>query len=448
MVDWQFLFAELFDPQRPLRDEDLRFYVGRDDSPSREILRYLEEEPAKAFKFFLSGSPGSGKSSELAELGRVLDQDRMVVGLDIYQSAANVAQVTGGEVLFMMGLAACRVAIERWGHQVDQRVQDGLVEAFRGMAREPERIDIQRLLKGTAVFSAGLATSAAGVAGAVIGPVTTGLADIASAILPRSVAPRPFGGLAKELREGDPEVERMADALNAVLDDIGSRLRKPVILVDGLDRIEEPGSIRQLFLQTRLLDLPAFPVVYNGPISLWLSPDYGALTSTARFKSCPLPNFPVERPVGSSAALDDGELQRSRAHLRRIVELRLASQEWTVDQAFDPGAIDLVLDWSGGVVRDLVHLVHRACRFAHRRTPRPSRIDRELVELAFRSLAGEIQPGVANAARIEELEQVEKHGRPSGTAESVNLLLRGAVVAYHDHTPWFRVHPFVRPLLG
>ncbi len=446
--DWKFIFTELFDPQVPLRGEDLRFFVPRMRGPAEEIPRVLQEEPDRALKFFLAGSPGSGKSSELAHLGRQLDDERAVIGLDVYASAANVNQVSGSEVLFMMGMAACRVAEERWGHRVPDSLVQALFEAFRGVCDKPEVVDRDRLLKGTAVFAATAASVLTGGAVPAVVPAAAAAADMASSMLSRGVRPRPFGGLTRELREGDAEVERLASALGEVLQDVALGVRPPLLLVDGLDKIEDTGPMRSLFLQTRLLDLPSCPVVYNGPVALWLSSDFSALTSTGRFQSCPIPNSPVEAPIPNSASLGDEDLRHSRASLREVVRVRLASQQLDLHEVIAPGALDQAITDSGGVVRDLIHLVHRAARLAHRREQSPERIELDLVKEAFDALAREVQPGVANHLRLRELRQVEETGRPSGSEESINLLLRGAILTYLNSRPWFRVHPFLRPLLS
>jgi len=221
--------------------------------------------------------------------------------------------------------------------------------------------------------------------------------NTALSILPKRISLRPFGGLARPLRSGDPEVDRLAYALSGVLSEV-NEIRAPVILVDGLDKIEQPDTIYQLFLQTRLLDLPPCPVVYNGPIALWLSPDYQALISTARFISCPLPNLPVEEPVPGSAQLQPGDLARSREHLREVIAVRLQSQGIRLDDLFEADALETLITASGGVIRDLVHLVSRSCRWAYRQEPHPKQINAALVERAILTLSREVQPGVTNQA--------------------------------------------------
>ncbi len=444
--DWQHLYRERFDFQRTLRGEDIRFYVERADTPAREIHRQLLETPARATKFFLSGSAGSGKSSELARLGRLLQDDFAVVGLDAYQSAANVTQLSGAEVLFMIGAAATRVARERWGHALSEEATQALFEAFRGVAHEPAKLDLGRLVEGTATLS-GLAATAAGLPGAAVAAAGKAVAQAVGAHSgAKRTIPRPFGGLTREVREGDPEVDRLSEALAQVLGEVGT-IRPPVILIDGLDRIEELASIRRLFLQTRLLDLPQCPVVYNGPIALAFSPDAMMLSGSARFESVFLPNVPVEPPVSPVASVTPQEVAAGREVMRRIVQLRLNSLGLDEDHVFDEGALDLAISYSGGVIRDLIRLVHWGLRLGARETPQPARISPTIVQAAFQRVAREFQPMAANALRVDELRQVEDSGQPSGTDESTRLLLRGAILAYQDHVPWFRVHPFLRPLL-
>ncbi len=442
---WTHLFSEVFDFQRTLTAADLRYYVGRESAPSAEIVRRLREEPGRPLKFFLTGSPGSGKSSEIAQLGRLLQDDYAVIGLDVYRSAANVTQVSGGEILFMIGAAACRLAEGRWGQKISEKAQRALFEAFRGIAREPERLDFRRLLKGIAILTATAAT-VHGAPAALAAGVTGGLAEVAGARLPGSIALRPFGGLAREHREGDMEIDRLAAALQDVLAEV-AEVRPPLVLLDGLDRIEDQEAIRQLFLQTRVLGLPSCPVVYNGPIALWFGPDAMVLETTAGFELCPLPNIPVELPVGAAAKVLLKDVEAGRSVLRAVIARRLEAAGLGTADVIEPDALELLVSSSGGVLRDLVRLVHQACRLAHRAEPRPERIDLAMAEQAFREVAAGLQPFAANELRVEELRKTEETGRPSGTEESLRLLLRGAILVYKNGVPWFRVHPYLRPLL-
>lgn len=445
--NWKLLYSERFDYQRTLSGEDIRFYVERPDAPSKEIQRQLQEEPGRATKFFLSGSAGSGKSSELARLGRLLQDDFAVIGLDAYQSAANVTRLTGAETLFMIGAAAVRSARDYWGQDLSEDAVEGLFEAFRGVATEPSKLSLDRLLEGTSVL-AGVAATAVGLPGQAIAGAGRAVATaVGSHSQSHLTIPRPFGGLTREVREGDPEVERLTEALAQVLGEVAA-YRPPVVLVDGLDRVEELASIRQLFLATRLLDLPPCPVVYAGPIALAFAPEAMVVAGSGRFETAFLPNVPVELPATPLASVTERNIQGGRAVLGEIVARRLASLGLSAPDLFDDGVLDLLIIRSGGVIRDLIRLVHWSFRLAGRRTDPPARIDAELAEAAFQRVAQDVQPMAANALRLDELRQVEATGTHSGSDESTRLLLRGAILAYRDHVPWFRVHPFLRPLLG
>lgn len=443
---WKRLFTERFDPQRTLKGADLQFFVERPGAPSKEIPRRLVEEPGKAIKFFLSGSPGCGKSTEVAQIGSALYEQHAPVGLDVYTSAASMSQVSGSEILFMLGAAILKVAKESWGCEVSDKARKELFDAFQKVAAEPHKLDLDRLVRGTATFaSAGL-----GMAGQAL--AAAGLMATTEAVLsatPSRITLRPFGGLTRNLREGDPEVDRLAQALASIVDEAHAAIGRPVVLlVDGLDKLEDADCIQRLFVQTRMLDLPTCPVVYNGPISLWLDPSYMALVNTARFECFPLPNCTIEDPVPGSAHLEPKELAEGRDLLRTLVARRLQADDLVLEDVFDPGSLDILISASGGVLRDLVHLVHRACRQASRLQPVPQRIDDALAQFSRTVLAREIQPGVAlSQASLDELAFVERQGRTTGTPHSLQLLLRGAILAYQNDRPFLRVHPLLRPLL-
>lgn len=435
--DWRDLFRRWFDPTLTLRGEDLDLYVERDRSPVKEIRLQLDEEWDRAPKFFLAGAIGGGKSTELAQLQRALWHDYAVIGLDVYASTADITKLRASEVLFMMGAAACRMARDTWGEAISPEATGALFDAFKALAAEPDRLNLQRLIDGTALL-AGVAADTLGGAGGVASTLVKGAAGVVTA--------RPFGGLARDVRDGDSEIDQMAQALAGVLAEV-ARIRPPVLIVDGLDKVDDELTIREIFLRTRLLGLPPCPVVYAGPISLWYGMGDVTLASHVGFKMCPLPNVPTEPPVAGSARMDDALVRGGRAALRSVVAKRFAQAGYDLSDVIDEDALELIITASGGVMRDLVRLVHHACRRASRQRPVAERISLALAEAAFDEAAEGHQFFASSEDRVKELLFVETRGKPSGEAVSGPLLAHGCTLAYKDHVPWFRAHPFVRPLL-
>ncbi len=70
----------IFDPERPLQsEEELRdYFVERPESPIEE-LRILLENTAQPVRILFTGHRGSGKSTELAKLSSLLQDQLFIV---------------------------------------------------------------------------------------------------------------------------------------------------------------------------------------------------------------------------------------------------------------------------------------------------------------------------------------------------------------------------------
>lgn len=438
---WKRLY-NLFDPTARLELLDQDLYVRRPGSVAEAIasdLRYgLEPEG----KWVVCGSMGSGKSSELVQLGGMLHETHAVIGLDLPGSVARVDQIQPSEVLFLIGAAAVRTAQEVLDHEVDARRVQRLLSAFKGLlAPEGHSVDLGKLLKGVALFAANLAAPGAGaVAGAA-----SGVADAAAGALGEKakVVPRraaKLGGLTRPVKEGEPDFERLREVVDEILFEV-SALRPPVVLVDGLDKLQELSTIRDLFATNRILALPSAQVVYTGPITLMLATEWQA--AGGAFKRERLTNVVVRRPDLDWVKLADETIDAGRKAMRRVVVRRLRRLDLRIEDVFAPAGLELLLEASGGLLRDLVHLVNRAVR----RTLQDGepRIQETAAQAAVEEIRKEYEVTLTTR-RIDELRHVRERGEPSGAEGASDLLLGGYVLPYSNGRVWFEPHPILRGL--
>lgn len=439
ITTWKKLY-NLFDPTMRLEMVDQDLYVERPGSVAESIAADLRLGLEPEGKWVVCGSLGCGKSSELVHLGTLLDNTHTVIGLDLPSSVARVDLIQPAEVLFLIGAAAVRTAEELLGHAVDEKLKARLLNAFKGiLSSEGHAVDLGKLFQGVALFAANVAApgvgAAAGAASGAAQAATGALGDKSRATV-RSAAK--LGGLTRPVKEGEPDFERLREAVNDVLFDLRG-LRAPVVLVDGLDKLQALGTIRDLFASQRILALPRAQIVYTGPITLMLATEWQA--AGGAFKRERLTNLVVQRPDLVWVDLDAATVDGGQRAMTNIVARRLRRLDLAENDVFEAGGLERLIEASGGLVRDLVHMVNRAIRRALQ--SEESRISMATVEAAISEIRKEYEVTL-NTRRVEELRHVRKEGEPSGAEEAHDLLLGGYVLPYKDCQVWFEPHPMVR----
>ena len=430
----------LFDPTRQLTVDESHLYVERPNSVSERLASDILAGLYADTKWIVCGSKGSGKSTELVRLASRLQNERTVVAVNVAESVANINHIQPAEVLFLIGAAAIRTAKEEPGAEISENLVSQLVEAFEGLlTKESHGIELGKILEGVALFAANVASPGVGaVAGAAKGAATTVTGALGErARIPLRHRPK-LGGTTLPVREGKAELERLRSALDDILLELHSQ-RKVVVLVDGLDQLIDSAPIRELFT-TSTLAAPYGQVVFGAPIDLMLLamlkavPDYLGI--------CNLTNLLVKQPELSWVRVDEVLVEQGRQKMRDVIRLRLESVDLALEDVFDPECVEMFIDTSGGVLRDLIRFVRDAIRSALM-SGKP-RIDRPIAQEAINEFGKLLSPSLTTK-RVKELQQVKKTGNAESDDEHVRDLLRyGFILPYTNSTTWFEPHPVLR----
>jgi hypothetical protein len=280
-------------------------------------------------------------------------------------------------------------------------------------------------LQGVALFGANvLAPGAGAVVGAAQG-VAKALGAARPSILVGKKKPQ-LGGLTRRLNEGEPDLVALQDAVNSILH-VLTEATPIALVVDGLDKLQKLDVIRELFATTRVLCSPEVPVIYSGPITL---------------KRARLPNIIVRKPLPDWVTLHAGQVEAGRAALRDVVARRLERRAaLPVHSVFEADALEALISASGGLLRDLIHLVNRAVRSVL--AERHAIITLEAAGAAIEEIRKEYEITL-NTRRVTELLHVREHGEPSGNDDvSKDLLLWDYVLPYANGKVWFEPHPIL-----
>lgn len=409
---WKRLYGVL-NPAQRLELADAELFVERPGAVANEIAADLELETAG--KWVVCGSMGSGKSSELAHLGGLLQDAHAVVGLDLPNTVAAIEKLEPAEVLFLIGLAAIRAASELWGREIGDPTARQLFEAFDTLLA-PASFKPRPTSDNVSLF--------------------VGNPDAARRGPPPR--PSPLGGLTRPVQEGEPDLIRLQEAVDRVLDEL-AEVRPPIVLVDGLDKIQDIAGIRRLFSASRILSLPRRPIVYTGPITLMLATEWQ--TAGGQFERKRMTNIALRRPALPGVELAESKLRDGRLALRKVVEKRLAHVGLAPADVFFDDALDPLIDSSGGVLRNLLLVLRSTVGLAFRH--HQPLLDRALAEEAVADWRKEYEITM-NTLRRQELVHVLEHGEPSGRDASLELLLGGYVLPYSNGKIWFEPHPVLR----
>ncbi len=175
---WQAVY-EAFDPEVPVHDTTLR--AERD--PRYNAVAAIADKLGRPYgerKYLLTGTVGTGKTTELLFLVERLAPHRVVVFVDLWRhfertvgEPAALDRVQSWELMGLLGLALYRVGNERFSHQWGE-APERLARALEVLRSEADdsagEIDLAKLTANLAVVvggagAAALAGPGAGLAG-------------------------------------------------------------------------------------------------------------------------------------------------------------------------------------------------------------------------------------------------------------------------------------------
>lgn len=434
-----------FDPVPPsLLDE---WFVERPDRRIERLVSLLSPDKLPG-QHILVGQPASGKSSELTKLASELRKqyDALVIRFDMTDNT-DVERANPVEVIFLMGAAIFKAAAAELSdrRQPNRQLLENLKSGLETLvhthtANKKFEVNLDKLLAGLIVFGG---AALAGPIGAAAGfTISSGTSKTVQTLAQRFIPFRFTSGTNTQVvrrLEVEPDVEAMIDGLNAIIDDVTQRAEQPlVLLVDGLDKLRDPDIISLNFLEKQFLSGPNCSVLYTGPLDLLYSPQFGSVR--ARFRIVPYSHVKLyDRHHPNAVAPDAYDV------MRQVVYRRLESEQFEPEAIIVPDVLHLLINGSGGVMRDLIRLMQSAtleAELAGKDRIEEREAKRVLNELR-RQLMAQLTPDYH-----EVLQHVhETHQRAGGDeGEKCDLMLRNDIVlGYVNDDIWFDAHAALTP---
>lgn len=439
---WEEIYNR-FDPFLPAAQQAWR--ADRSRSPAGDIVKLLRA-PFDGTRVLVTGTTGTGKSTELLRIAEACSRDDFVVVLDLQRHFSEIVgdeqalqTITSWEVVFLAGLALVRAAKELVSfHPIPDEYLDGLASAWEKVAKASEtpspggQIDIGALAKGMIVT----ASAAAPVLGPVAGGAAIGLTILGAAAKVAEVGASalkwqlPIGRSQRRLPDQDAQLQGLLGAVNLIVGYVQTKLTRVLLVIDGLDRILDFERAEALFLRSELIAQLACRMVVTGPFALHSHPAKGAIPRFS--KNCVVFNEPVMHK-GNEREHGPGVAFFCDVYRRRVADLR-------ADDLVPEDLLRRLAYYSGGRARDFIKLIRALAEqgwIDDAQAATPPLVDRVLDE-ARRLL----ETGL-DAGHIEILEKAAadpQHRLPadSGARE---LLDRGKLLPYSNESEWYYPHP-------
>ena len=407
-----------FKPEEPLvTPEDLEsFYVPRDNSPVDKLVSLLEMEDDPA-KFLLAGHRGGGKTTELRRLQQKLANNYTVIWIDT-QAALDRYNIGYAEVVVLIGLEIARQAIEyKWLFNNKDKLLDDLQNSLKTIVYKDKANEEDGLKLPDFIAKAGL-------------------------ILKR--------GLTREVTRTLNVRPSLSDIITKVNNIIHAaekeQQQKLVIIVDGLDR-HDLATALEMFSSPLLVELESH-IIYSIPIFLRYSPNFRQPMES--FQKCLDLNNPPVFECDENLRPTSNPNQNGRKILINVIHKRLISLGDRYKGLFNPDALELICEKSGGVMRDLVRLARTACEIGLRN--RLGLIDLETAKEAVQEVRKEYN---LSDYHYPELDKIHRSGQLTTTTHSLpgkgefiicdELLQNKLVLGYYNsrQQSWFDINPIL-----
>jgi hypothetical protein len=397
-----------FDPYQPIAIGDPQhYYVERPDSPLGELMTKLVVSLNSPRKIILTGHRGSGKSSELAKLAGDVADEVAVIWIDA-QSTFNMFDVGHTELLISLGAAINRdVSVPKEFEALKDSLSTYIEERVGGTTAA---------LTSEAIKKVGL--------------------DFRHTLFDRET---------RRKIEIPPILGDIVNKINLIIAAAQKKTKRPLlVIVDGLDRLDLEVA-RRIFVNNQLLAEPQCHIIFTVPLSLYFS-IHRQLAREQQFMPFYLPNIKLFHR-------DSREMiPAGYALLADLVHKRVKQ---VAPEVLTQKALTLLVQMSGGVIRELITLVESSCIKALLAGKRQIDVEtaRQAVEGYQREKASslpyayywEVMAEVYRTHQLPERQEKDREGKEFSVSDA---LLEGLyVLSYSNVESWYDVHPIMLPLL-
>ena len=410
---------------KPLTIEELDdFYYGdtmpvrtgnRDASPILDISEACKT-PSDSNVFLLLGHRGCGKSTELNHMSKHLQEDGYPVRTIDCAADLDLNSPVFEDLLILMGDALLSIAYE-YGCELDPALQKFLETYWNEVERDWTAI-------GSGTLESGVKVEAKTPTLLRVLRLSVAMKGILKYNEQRRTIYRQH--ISRRLSEWTKAMNQIADAISEKLEG-----RQPIVIFEELDKLQPNEAWGVFYDQARTLSAFRFPVIYTFPIALFYDAKFHALES--HFKAW---NFPMIKV----AKLEGGRNEAGFAAIRALLRLRA-----DVDALLADGVLDLMIEKTGGSLRDLFAVITEAALLA--KWGDHATIEAEDARYALVTLQSKLTRWIEKKHYAFLADIAQGNREQIEDKEMLLEMLQGGIVLEYNGTRWYSVHPLVEDFL-
>lgn len=410
-------------PLSPADPELWRFYVDRDHNPIEDIKLKIRLG-SSATKILYSGHLGSGKSTELNRIEKEMEESFFCERISITDELDRI-DIEYLDLMVLIGVRLFQRALK-----LHEKTETTSAPPLNSQILD--RIKYWKSTLTTQTRTTGETAQAEVEAGAKIGFLTSFFAKFSGKL-------KTEFGTRKEIRKTiEPQLSDLLQDINSIIFEIERLLgqqdpsRRLLVIIDDLDHVDLKKAEELYFQHGSILAQPACRIIYTVPISLFYSQRFILVKDTLGLGFV-LPNIKIREKTSSTPR------EKGYACLREMILKRLDNSLIETD------AIDTAIYYCGGVMRDLVSLIQKACADAIIR--KGSGITKANVLNAVNDRRNEYSRMIT-ATDKQLLREIDQGELAAGCEERVlDLLHSRSVLEYLNKGRWCAVNPILEDLL-
>lgn len=370
-----------------------------------------------------SGHLGCGKSTELHRLGRMLKEDRFLVGIGICEENLDMTTVKYTDLILFILETLLKCA-------KDNNISVGkkTLESIEAYWKTVHTL-VSENSNGTEIELSGAAEAR-----------TPGLlARVFSIIVSTRSLLRTKSDTRDEYRKViEPRFSVFIDMVNAVVDDIrSSGVRKgfcdtpPVVLLDQLEKADRDAATELFDKHSQDLARLRLHLVIPFPIEMCYTPSYNQIKNYYEDEWI-LPMIKLQ--TWDEQTLSYTPFPTGKEVLRSIIYKRMD------ESLFADGVLDYIIDKTGGFLRHLFTVVFEAALNAAAQDSMS--IDEKDMMVALRNLQAGISRRFPDSGR-SRLQRIANGEKCYASDEELMVFLRSGAVFEYNGKRWVDLHPLV-----
>lgn len=405
----------------PLQQEQMREFYCENTMEYRTSDKYsspIEDifdiccDPDDYSSCLLLGHRGCGKSTELNRMAEKLSAAGYYVKTVHCSMDLDLLNIVYSDLFILMGEALLKIAEE-----LECEMEQTLLESIKNFWYEGSETVVAQEV-GAASIEAGMSVGTKSIFAGILNV----FANIKTDLKYNEETRKEYR---KKIRVRSSE---WIGILGQVAETIARKAegKRPIIIFEDLDKLNPEDAWEVFYHYVAILSGMKFPVIYTFPIGLSYDTRFSAIESYFITKT--LPMIKIE-------TIDNQPFQDGIDIIRHIVEKRADLS------LFQAGVLERLIQYTGGSLRDLFHVINASAKRAVRRNS--GQISMEDAEHALEELKTSL------TRRIEEqdyqflLNIINVNKERIENKEMLLKMLQASVVLEYNGKRWHNVHPLV-----